>query len=514
MNGAESLLQTLVDCGVEVCFANPGTSEMHFVQALDRIPGMRAVLCLFEGVVTGAADGYARMAEKPAATLLHLGPGLANGLANLHNARKAPVPLLNIIGDHASTHRRFDAPLTSDVSALAHAVSHWVSTPSGARTLAADGARAVQAALAAPGQIASLIVPMDASWLPAERSAPPLPVAGPSTVSDTAIAQSVAALRSGNQVAFLLRGNVLRGAGLEALGRIAAATGALLFCDTFAPRLERGAGRVPVQRLPYRAAAALDLLKGVKTLILVNTQAPVAFFAYPDKPSELTPQGCEPLVLSHPHEDGTAAVLALAEALGARLPGEVSQRGAFDLPADGKLTPEGIIQIVGRHLPENAIICDESITGSLAYYGLLDAAAPHDHLNLTGGAIGGGLPMATGAAVAAPDRKVIALEGDGSAMYTPQALWTHARENLDITTIVYANRSYKVLVDELQIIGAKETATTALSLLDLNHPTLNWVKLAEGMGVEAVRVDCTRSMNDALQSAIAGRGPRLIEAVV
>jgi acetolactate synthase-1/2/3 large subunit len=514
LSGADSLLKTLVNCDVEVCFANPGTSEMHFVRAIDKIQGIRAVLGLFEGVVTGAADGYARMTGKPAATLLHLGPGLANGMANLHNARKAQVPMVNIIGNHATTHQRFDAPLTSDVTALANAASHWVVACRGPKTLAADAARAVQAAQAPPGHIASVIVPADAAWLPAERPASRLPVIKSTSVSDTAIAQSLAALRSGDQVSFLLRGDTLRGVGLQAAGRIASATGARLFCDTFAPRLERGAGRVPIHRMPYRAASALDLLKGTKTLILVGTQAPISFFAYPNQPSELTPEGCELLVLAHPHEDGGGALEALAEALGAKLSGEVSQRENFALPTDGTLTAESIMQIIAHYLPENAIVSDEGVTASLPYYGMLQTTAPHDHLNLTGGSIGGGLPVATGAAIACPDRKVFALEGDGSAMYTLQALWTQAREKLDVTTILYANRSYKVLVEELKIVGAGQTGTKALSMLDLHDPTLNWVKLAEGMGVEAVRVEDTRSLADVLQSAVIGHGPRLIEAVV
>jgi acetolactate synthase-1/2/3 large subunit len=430
MNGAESVLRTLIDSGVDVCFGNPGTSEMHFVDALDRVRGMRAVLCLFEGVVTGAADGYARMAGKPAATLLHLGPGLGNGLANLHNARKAQSPVVNIIGNHASIHQRFNAPLTSDINTFANTVSHWVVSSLDPRTAAADTARAVQAARSGAGQIASLLLAADAAWLPADRPAPALPFSGLSSVSDSAIVQSVDALRSGERVALLLRGEALRGAGLRAAGRIAAATGARLICDTFAPRIERGAGRIPVERLPYRAAQAIEFLEGTKTLILVGTQAPVAFFAYPGKPSELTGQGCRPLVLAHPHEDGSAALEALAEALGAHVSRRVSPLQLPNLPADGVLTAEAVMRIVGRFLPENAIISDETASSGFAHYRLLETAAPHDYLQMTGGSIGQGLPLATGAAVACPDRKVISLEGDGSAMYTLQALWTQARENL------------------------------------------------------------------------------------
>ncbi|MDR3438402.1 acetolactate synthase large subunit [Telmatospirillum sp.] len=516
MNGAESLLRTLVGSGVEVCFANPGTSEMHFVSALDRVDGMRAVLVLFEGVATGAADGYARMTGKPAVTLLHLGPGLGNGLANLHNARKAQVPVVNIIGDHATTHQRFEAPLTSNVAAFAGTVSHWVHSSRGSATVAADAARAVQAARTAPGQIASLILPADTAWRPAERIASPLPITGPAPVSELAIAQSAAALRSGEACALLLRGDALLGRGLAAAGRIAAATGARLICDTFAPRIERGRGRVAVERLPYRPGPAIAFLQGTKSLILVGTQAPVAFFAYPGQPSELTPPGCQPMVLAHPHEDGAAALEALAEAIGApqQRPISTSRPAAPDFPVDGTLDPDAVMRVVAHCLPEGAIISDESLTAGFACYPRFDLAAPHDYLQLSGGAIGGGLPLATGAAIACPGRKVISLEGDGSAMYTLQALWTQARERTDTITVIFANRSYKVLNEELKGVGAGEAGPKVLSMLDLHDPALNWVKLAEGMGVEARRVDRVRDLTDALRSAINGHGPHLIEAVV
>jgi len=513
LNGAESLVRTLVSGGIEVCFANPGTSEMHFVGALDRVEGMRAVLCLFEGVATGAADGYARMAGKPAATLLHLGPGLANGLANLHNARKVPVPMVNIIGDHASAHQPFDAPLTADVADFARPVSHWIHSSASARSVAADAARAVQAARLPPGQIASLILPADTAWGAAERPAPPLPVPGPATVSDRAIADAAASLRSGGKVAFLLRGAALRGEGLEAAGRIAAKTGARLVCDTFAPRIERGAGRVYVERLPYRPQPAIDFLAGTQTLILVGTQAPIAFFAYPGQPSELTPPGCTPLVLAHPHEDGAGALEALADRLGARAAAPVTPFEPPALPADGALTAESIMRIASHFLPEQAIISDESVTAGFPHYALLDRAAPHDCLQLAGGAIGDGMPVATGAAIACPGRKVVSLQADGSAMYTLQSLWTQAREQLDVTTIICANRAYKVLRDEVQGVGLGQVGPKGLSMFDLTNPVLDWVKLAEGMGVESVRVESTAGLAAACRSAMSQRGPRLIEAL-
>lgn len=514
MNGAEGLLRTLVASGVQVCFGNPGASEMHFVAALDRVSGMRAVLGLFEGVVTGAADGYARMADKQAATFLHLGPGAANGLANLHNARKAQVPMINIIGDHATYHQRFDAPLTSDVAAFAQTVSHWVYSSPDAQCIAADAARAVQAARAAPGQIASLILPADTAWRTADHPAEPLPVLGPAAASDLAVAQCAEALHVGRRVGLLLRGAALRHAGLQVAGRIAARTGARLICDTFAPRIERGAGRVAVERLPYRAPEAIAFLQGIEILILVGSQPPVAFFAYPDQASELTPPGCRSVVLAHPHEDRAAALGNLADLLGVRDKPTLSPYRPADPPSDRLLDEETVMRIVAYHLPGDAIVTDEILTAGFAHYATLETAAPHGYLDLAGGAIGNMMPVATGAAIACPGRKVISLQGDGSAMYTLQALWTQARERLDVTTLIYANRSYGVLNQELERVGAGEAGPKAMSMLDLHDTPLDWVKLAQGMGVEAVRTETASSLSDALGSAVAAGGPRLIEAIL
>ncbi|MFT8809050.1 acetolactate synthase large subunit [Gluconobacter sp.] len=512
--GAETLVSSLAASGIDVCFANPGTSEMHFVAALDKINGIRPILCLFEGVATGAADGYARIAGKPASTLLHLGPGLGNGLANLHNAKRASVPMVNIVGNHASYHLQFDAPLTSDVAGFARPVSDWVHTSQSARTVPADAARAVQAARAAPGQIATLILPADTAWLPGERASGPLPVSGASDVSAAAIDQCVAALRSGRKTAILLRGAALTGAGLRAAGRIAAQTHARLFCDTFAPRIERGVGRIPVERLQYRADEVVQQLCAFETLILVGAQPPVAFFAYPGKPSWLTPETCTILTLSYPHEAGSEAVEMLANALGAPEVRLIGSQSNFTLPEDDILTAEAVVQIVACLLPENSIVADEGLTSTFPNYDLLATAAPHDHLNLTGGSIGGILPLGTGAAVAAPERKVVCLEGDGSGMYTLQALWTQAREKLDVITIIFANRSYSVLNQELERVGVATAGLRARSLFDLRNPEINWVNLAQGMGVEAVSVDTVKEFYDVLSSVFLKRGPFLIEAVI
>jgi len=514
MNGAESLVRTLVDSGVEVCFSNPGTSEMHFVAALDKVDGMRAILGLFEGAVTGMADGYGRMADKPAATLLHLGPGLANGLANLHNARRASTPVVNIVGDHATYHAQYDAPLASDLVGFARPVSGWIHTSTSALSVGPDGARAVQAARTAPGQVATLILPADTAWNEAGHSAPPLEVPPAAEVGSDAIDAAAKALQSGKRTAILMRGTVLRRIGLEAAGRIAAKSGARLMCDTFAPRLERGAGIVAVERIPYFAEQIIDFLADVEQLILVGAKPPVSFFAYPDKPSWCTPAGCAIQILAHPHEDGVAALQAVAEAIHA--PKEAKGVAILERPGApaGGLNQFSIGQIIGALLPDNAILSDEAATSGLGIAFATANAPAHDHLALTGGSIGLGIPLGTGAAVACPDRKVIALQGDGGGMYTLQALWTQAREKLDVTTVIFANRSYAILNIELNRVGAGTPGPQALAMLDLHNPELDWCLLARGMGVEASRATTSEEFTAQFADAMKQRGPRLIEVML
>jgi acetolactate synthase-1/2/3 large subunit len=514
INGAQSLIQTLVNCDVDVCFANPGTSEMHFVAALDSAPTMRSVLCLFEGVATGAADGYGRIARKPAATLLHLGPGLANGLANLHNARRANTPIVNIVGDHATYHLQYDALLTSDIVGFARPVSTWIHESKSAKTVAVDAARAVHAARAAPGGVATLILPADTAWEEAERPAEPVPYQGSQSVAGAAVETAAALLRNGKKTALILRGNALYGAGLEAAGRVQAATGARLLCDTFAPHAELGAGRVPVERIPYFAEQIVSSLRETEQIILVGTKPPVSFFAYPGKSSWCAPEGCYFSYLAHPHEDGAGALAALADALGA--PPQIANRVPLQLPGipRGNLTSLAIAQVIAELTPEHAIIADESSTGGLALHSTMATARPHTHLPMTGGSIGEGLPLAVGAAIAAPDRKVVCPHGDGGAAYTMQALWTMARENLDITVVIYANRSYAILNIELQRVGVQETGHKALSMLDLHNPEMNWTKIARGLGVEASRATTAEEFTDLYRSAMQQRGPRLIEAMI
>lgn len=515
MNGAEALVHTLADSGVEICFGNPGTSEMHVVAALDREPRMRGVLCLFEGVVAGAADGYARMAGKPAATLLHLGPGFANAISFLHNARKAHQPVVNIVGDHATSHAAYvQAPLTSDIMAITGSVSDWLHQSRAAADVAGDGARAVQASLTAPGQIATLVLPADAAWSEGAAPAARLPVPAAKTVDAGVIAQVAAALGNGKRSALLLRGRCLQQQGVMAAGRIAAKTGARLLHDYFTPRMTRGEGLPEVERIPYFSEDIVGVLKDLEQIVLVGAPAPVTFFAYPDKPSWATPEGCDLLTLAGPQEDTVGALEALADALGAAAPGAPVRRVIPELPADAPLTADDMGAIIARFMPDNAIVSDDSLTAGGGLQKHLPYAARHDWLLLTGGAIGDAMPMAVGAALAAPDRKVIAVSGDGAAMYSLPALWTMAREQLDVATIVCANRTYNILNVELKRVGARNPGPKTLAMLDLHNPELDFVKMAEGMGVEASRATTTHEFAAQFADAMERRGPRLIEAVL
>ena len=513
MNGAEALIQTLHDCGVEVCFANPGTSEMQLVAAIDGQHGMRAVLALFEGVVTGAADGYGRMADKPAATLLHLGPGLGNGLANLHNARRAMSPVINLVGDHATYHLHYDAPLTSDAAGVARPMSDFVRISKSNRDLPHAGAEAFVAAQGYPGRIATVIVPADHAWdegagAVAPAATPPVPQA-----PDAAVTEAAAALKAGTRTALFLGGRALREGALHAAGRVAAATGAKLICETFAARIQRGAGRVAVERLPYFGEMAADFIKDYDTIIFAGAEPPVSFFAYPGKPSWLSPDGAKLVRLATPREDPQTALTALADALGAPAePAGIATPGTPPVEP-GPLNPANLAAVVAKLLPENAIVSDESATLGGAAFMFSAGSKRHDWLALTGGAIGQGLPLAVGCAVACPDRKVVALQADGSGMYTVQALWTMAREKLDVTTIILNNSSYAILNIELRRVGVANPGPKALSMLDLSNPSLDWVALAKGMGVPGVRVTTSEGLYDALSEALAAKGPRLIEAM-
>jgi acetolactate synthase-1/2/3 large subunit len=511
MNGAESLIRSLVAGGVEACFTNPGTSEIHLVAALEGVPEMRSVLSLFEGVATGAADGYARMAEKPACTLLHLGPGLGNGLANLHNASRARVPMVNIVGQHATYHLRHDTPLMSDIEAIARPYSKWLRTSQSPSEVGRDAAEAVVASRVDPGQISTLIVPADVAWSEGGTVAV-LPALPRSPLPTTATVERTATmLRSGLRTAILLAGNALYGSGLLTAGRIAAATGAQLLAPYPLTRLQRGAGLPRVERVQYVLEQGIEQFKEFRQLILVGAQAPVAYFAYPGKSSVFTSPECEIHTLASPGEDYVGALEAVGAALSIRataLPADKVERPP--LPS-GEITLPGLAAAVGALLPENTIVVDESMTSGRGLMAATKGVPPHDWLGNTGGSIGIALPLAVGAAVACPGRKVLCLTADGSGMYTLQALWTMAREGLNVTTVVFANRDYAVLKREFSYLGVGDPGIRALDMFEIRRPDLDWVQLAKGMGVPGIRVRSLDAFGKGLRAGLEGEGPTLIE---
>ncbi len=513
MNGADALISTLVANEVTACFANPGTSEMQFVAALDRNPQMRPVLCLFEGVATGAADGYGRMAARPACTLLHLGPGYGNGLANLHNARRAFTPIVNVVGDHATYHRQYDAPLNSDIPGIVSPNSLWVKSADSPDTVAAIAAEAVAASYGPPAGPVSLILPADSAWLETESE----PVIAQKPVrpapSGSAVDAAAKAIKAAKTPVVLIGGEACLAAGVAAAARLQAA-GVTVYSDTFIARTPRGAGVFAPKRMQYFGEMALAELAGVDLMVFAGTTQPVAFFAYPGRPSVLVPEGTETMTLAQRNEDAAAGLAALADALDAPKAGPVQPLQLPDAAPTGKLNAYTVGASIARHMPEGAVICDDSVTSGAGVAAAALTARPHEVLALTGGAIGAGLPLAVGAAVACPDRKVLSLNGDGAAMYTVQALWTMARENLDVTTVVFANNSYRILNIEMERTGAGAAGPQAAKLLGLGDPAIDWVPLAKGLGVPAVRCETAEDFEAAIAAAMAQRGPMFIEAVI
>jgi acetolactate synthase-1/2/3 large subunit len=514
MNGAESLVKTLISHDVKVCFANPGTSEMHFLAALDRVEGMRCILGLHESVVTGAADGYYRVSGQPACTLLHLAPGIANGLSNLHNARKAQSGIVNIVGQHATHHLQYDAPLTGDIEGVAKPLSDWVKTSEDPLQTSADVAMAIHQSKRGAGKIATLILPADVSWGEAKEIGKKIPDQVLALAEQNLIDQTIRNLQRPGVKVLLLGGRALYGRSLILAGQIAAKTGCRIMCEGHNARVERGAGRVKLERLPYDVPSAIAVLKNIDQLILVGSKEPVAFFAYPDLPSLLAPNTCEVSTLVNSNEDIERTLEILASALDAlNTPADIA---SLDLPTIpiGKVTSEGIGAVLGACIPDNAIVVDESISVGRGFFPPTIGARRHDWMNSMGGSLGYALPASIGAAIAAPDRKVLAVTGDGSAMYSLQSMWTIARENLDVTIVVLANRSYNILRSELNKVGLEQPGKTALEMLSLNNPELDWVALSKGQGIEATRATSLEEFAQQLKNALEINGPRLIELVI
>ena len=517
MNGAELLIETAQKADIEVCFANPGTTELPIVSALDSKPGIRPILGLFEGCCTGAADGYGRMADKPAMTLLHLGPGLGNGIANLHNARRAQTPVFNIIGDHASWHRSADAPLTMDIAGLAKTVSDWLRTNQSVDDIVRDTVDAITASLC--GQVATLIVPHDSQWKNGSGNGifPSAMTSGVKAETGS-LRHAADSLRSPKKSVLILGGQALRKKALTAAARIHATTGCRLLAETFPARMERGAGLPAVDRIPYNPKYAVDLLSQYQSVVLAGAREPVAFFGYEGLKSKFLDPNQEIIHLEGDNWNMGQILENLADTLEAPnnplLDRDILPELMLPEIPKGKLTNEKLGMTLAALQPENAIIVDESVTSGRSYFPLTSRIKPHTILFLTGGAIGQGIPCAVGAAVACPDRPVINLQADGSAMYTLQALWMQAREGLNVTTLICSNRGYEILKIEMARAGNTPPGNYAQILTDLKNPELNWVKVSQGLGVPAVAVDTCEELARQLKGALSEPGPHLIEMLL
>jgi acetolactate synthase-1/2/3 large subunit len=511
MNGAELLLKTAVKAGIDVCFTNPGTTELPLVSAFDTVDGIRPFLSLFEGCCTGAADGYGRMTDKPAMTLLHLGPGLANGLANLHNARRAHTPVLNVIGEHATWHRPFDPPLTMDIEELADTVSEWQCSPVSVQSVSQDTADAVAAAL--QGQVATIILPHDCQWSQVADDVIVSSKTLPGNSDQKSIELAARYLASDKKAALILGGRALRKKGLLAAARIKAATGCDILSETSPARMDRGQGIPSPIRIPYFPGKATELLSRYKAVVSAGAREPIVFFGYEGGKSKLLSPEQQAVIISSDQLSLPGALEKLADALDAPQSGDFDAAEQPELPR-GALTASKACAVLAALQPEGAIIVDESVSTGGAYYPLSAGSPEHTWLTLTGGAIGQGMPCAVGAAIACSDRPVINLQADGSAMYTVQALWMQTRESLNITTLICSNRSYNILNIELLRTGEKEPGPHAQALMDLGNPPLDWTQISRGMGVPGISVDTAEQLARELAKALNEPGPHLIEMVL
>ena len=511
-NTADELMLYLQAAGVSACFANPGTTELSMVDALERCPGIRTVLGLHETVCTGAADGYSRLTGRPSLALLHHGPGLANGLANLHNARRGRSPVLTLVGESSEEHNRLQPPLACDARALAGTVSTWVERPRIPGDVEGMVNEAMRHCGGYPGRPAVLLLPDPLLATACEPFAPPPPseVQWP-VVPESRIEAAAEAIRSG-PVAFLLAASGSLARGVVAAGRISAATGAQLFCETFPARVSRGIA--PITRMPYFPEAALEAFSHFGTVILAGAPEPVTFFDYTPTGGRLIPAEVRVLTLATPEEDAGDALERLAARLNATGAAE------FRLPNDGKphadafLTPDLMGQVLGSNLPDPCVVVDESLTSGRTFWIHSESSPRHELMALTGGAIGQGLPCAVGAAIASPDRRVVALQADGSGLYSLQSLWTMARERLDITVVICANRAYRILELELKRAGIRPPGPVARRMCTLDGPAPNWVSLADGFGVPGVRVETAGQLERAFRQSFDVSGPTLIEAIL
>jgi acetolactate synthase-1/2/3 large subunit len=512
------LFKALRDAGLDTCFANPGTSEMQLVYEIGRTKGMRAVLCLQENTVTGAADGYARMAGKPAFTMLHVASGFANGIGNLHNAGRANTPMVNVVGANATYHQPNFCEhelINGRVADLARPVSHWTQEARTADELGVLAALAANHARTGAGKICTLIAPTNCQWDPALAPPAPLPPPQRPQVARESIDEVATLLANGKKTALLLGSHALYGEGLELAGRIATRTGVDLLGEMWVARLARGEGRVPVRLVPYLREHAAFFLQGYEQLILLGAQLPMSTFAYQGAPLNKLPASCQVTALATVENDLLAVLRELAQAVAAPAqPGARTARASAAAPT-GALSADAIGQSLCLLMPQDAILVNDGATCSPPIVNRTAGARAHDYLDGSrGGALGGGLPLALGAAIACPERRTILLQGDGSGMYASQALWSMARERTDVVVIVLRNDNYAILEVELARVREGDANDTMLSMMHLDDPVLDWVKLAEAHGVAATRATTAEEFHVQLEDALQQRGPHLIEAKV
>jgi acetolactate synthase I/II/III large subunit len=511
VNGAELTMKTALKAGVKVCFTNFGTTEIPLARSFDTEPGIKPVLGLFEGVCTGAADGYGRMLDKPALTLLHLGPGFANGIANLHNAKRAKTPIVNVVGEHATSHIPLDAPLAMDIEALAGTLAGWHRTNQSPLELSRDMSDALEAA--AFGQIATLIIPND--YQQAEIDDTEIATAHFvfDPVDEKMISSGVRFFRKYHKVALILGGRALRQSGLQTAARIKNVTGCDLLTDNLPGYIDRSPELPEVARIPYFPEPAIKMLSQYEAAVIVGTKEPVSFFGYRGVRGKMLADDQPRIIISSKRQNPAEALNCLADALGTTKSGEQPKTLHTQRPAlaGGVLTAEKACQTLAAIQPEGAIIIDEGVTSVSNYYQISSHLPRHSLLTIAGGSIGYGPPCSVGAAVACPDRPVIAIQADGSAMYTIQALWTQAREKLNITTLICSNRRYNILKVEIERAGITGIGPFLKSLYELDNPSLNWVKMGEAMGVPGVAVNTAEQLAEELKAALSSKGPHLIE---
>lgn len=517
VNGAEALVATLEACGVTACFANPGTTELEIVAALDRSAGIRSVPVLFEGVAVGAADGFGRMSGIPGAALLHTGAGFPNGLSAVLNAAKASSPSIAIVGDHPLAIREWNHVIASgvDIERVAAPYAKWVRR-SRLTTVGQDAADAFAAACSAPGGPATLVVPSDVAWSAGAEPGRPSAAQKPSPVSAEAVLQAAYALRLPGEAALVLHGEAtVDPAALRAAADIAATTGCRVMAR--ASRIVRGPDFLPVEFLPYSPMLAIEALKGIRHLVLVGAHPPIMPWTYPDRsaPMMADPE-CRIWTLARPEENVVDALTTLAAEIGGDRSRAAPQPapGMAPVPASGTVTPDALAQSIAALIPENAIVIDESVTTGRSFYQVSAASRPHDWLRNLGGALGYGQPVAIGSAIACPDRKVIVLQGDGAAMYTPQSLWTIAHEGLNVLVVIFANRSYEVLRVDMRLRHQNVDGAVNHALTDLGTPAIDWAGLARSLGIRSARLDSMQAFNEAFAREAQTAEPALLEVIV